>query len=95
VCRADGAQHHEQRAVDDQPTEASGSSTLLAKCYRVETGAAGNFYDQYLWITWAPFLVTSWHELLTAAYVATAVTGPGIRPRKLLPQVVSGNGDVR
>lgn len=47
---------------------------FLSKCYRVEAGA-GNFYDQYLWITWAPFLVTSWDQLLTTAYVESAVTG--------------------
>ena len=41
---------------------------FLSKCYRVET-EAGNFYDQYLWITWAPFLVNSWDQLLTPGYV--------------------------
>jgi hypothetical protein len=50
---------------------------FLAKCYRVEAEAA-NFYDQYLWVTWAPFLVTTWDQLLTPAYVQTAVTGDDV-----------------
>ena len=55
----------------DQGTE---YRKFLAKCYRVESEFA-TFYDQYLWITWAPFLVNSWDQLLTPAYVETAVTG--------------------
>lgn len=47
---------------------------FLAKCYCVEV-QAGNFYDHYLWITWAPFLVTAWDQLLGASYIETAVTG--------------------
>lgn len=55
----------------DQGTE---YRKFLAKCYRVEQ-EAGNFYDQYLWITWAPFLVTSWDQLLTPTYVESSITG--------------------
>lgn len=47
--------------------------TFLAQCYCVEQGYA-QFVDQYLWITWAPFLVTTWEMLLTPEFVATAVT---------------------
>jgi hypothetical protein len=47
---------------------------FLAKCYSVEVDA-GDFYDHYLWATWAPFLVNSWDQLLTPDYVETAVTG--------------------
>lgn len=55
----------------DQGTE---YRKFLAKCYRVEQ-QAGNFYDQYLWITWSPFLVNSWDQLLTPAYIESSITG--------------------
>jgi hypothetical protein len=47
---------------------------FIAKCYRVEAEHA-QFYDHFMWITWAPFLVNSWDELLTPEYVESSVTG--------------------
>lgn len=46
---------------------------FLAKCYRVETDF-GKIYDHYLWITWAPFLVTTWDQLLKPPYLEQAIT---------------------
>lgn len=47
--------------------------TFLAQCYCVEQSHS-QFVDQYLWITWAPFLVNTWETLLTPAFVKTAAT---------------------
>ena len=44
----------------------------LAKCYRAWQTAPQRA-DQFFWITWAPFLVTKWDELLTRDYVREAV----------------------
>jgi len=41
---------------------------FLSKCYRVEV-LHGKFFDHYMWITWAPFLVTSWSKLTTPEFV--------------------------
>jgi hypothetical protein len=46
---------------------------FLAKCYRVES-EHGAFHDRYLWVTWAPFSITSWPGLMTPAYVEESVT---------------------
>lgn len=46
---------------------------FVAQCYRVED-EFGHFCDHYLWITWAPFLVTNWESLLTPEYVKTSIT---------------------
>jgi len=54
----------------DQGTE---YRKFLAKCYRVQD-TYDKFSDSFLWITWAPFLVTAWDDLLTPSYVQTAVT---------------------
>ncbi|MEY2419955.1 MAG: hypothetical protein QOI95_22 [Acidimicrobiaceae bacterium] len=55
----------------DQGTE---YRKFLAKCYRV-TAEQGAFYDNFLWITWAPFLVNTWDELLTPTFVESAIVG--------------------
>ncbi len=59
----------------DQGTE---YRKFIAKCYCVEVNLA-QVYDRYLWITWAPFLVTQWDQLLTPAYVAAAATDAACR----------------
>lgn len=45
---------------------------FLAKCYQAKQ-IAGPFCDHFLWITWAPFSVTTWSNLLTPDYVHAAV----------------------
>jgi hypothetical protein len=45
---------------------------FVSKCYLVES-ELGPFYDHYLWITWAPFLSSSWNTLLTPEFVKSAV----------------------
>lgn len=47
---------------------------FLAKCYLVES-VAGDFVDAFLWITWAPFLVTTWGDLRKDSFAASAITG--------------------
>ncbi|MEA1903430.1 MAG: hypothetical protein U9N56_07880 [Actinomycetota bacterium] len=47
---------------------------FLAKCYRIETYSPA-MYEHYVWLTWAPFLVSSWKELITPEFVAAAVEG--------------------
>jgi hypothetical protein len=54
----------------DQGTE---YRKFLAKCYRVQD-TYDKLSDSFLWITWAPFLVTVWDDLLTPAYVESSVT---------------------
>lgn len=73
--KADGdlfvAESKKYATAADQGTE---YRRFLAKCYRVETDH-GNVYDHYLWITWSPFLVNTWDQLLTPEFVELAVTG--------------------
>lgn len=45
---------------------------FLAQCYAVETNHS-NLFDYFFWITWSPFLVESWHELLTSSFVKSAI----------------------
>jgi hypothetical protein len=45
---------------------------FLAKCY-VACSRDYPFGDHYMWITWAPFLVTSWAQLDSAEKVEEAV----------------------
>lgn len=46
---------------------------FLAKCYRTKQVAAA-WCNHFVWITWAPFLVSSWPQLRTAQYVQEALT---------------------
>jgi hypothetical protein len=55
----------------DQGTE---YRKFVAKCYRLEDTHA-QVFDHFMWITWSPFLVTSWDELLTPTFIQAAVTG--------------------
>ncbi len=59
------------RRPNDQGTQ---YPLFLSKCYRVEDSRP-NAYDRYLWITWAPFLSSSWHLLLSSGYVGKSVGG--------------------
>jgi hypothetical protein len=45
---------------------------FLSQCYRVQS-EYGQFCDAFLWITWAPFLVNSWDNLLKAEFVEASV----------------------
>jgi hypothetical protein len=45
---------------------------FLAKAYQVER-LRPKFCDHYIWITWAPFLVTQWDELNSEEYVRLSV----------------------
>lgn len=63
------AESKKYSAANDQGTH---YRKFLAQCYRVECVAA-QFVNHFLWVTWAPFLVNSWDELVTPQYVATAV----------------------
>ncbi|MEA2704930.1 MAG: hypothetical protein QOD63_2875 [Actinomycetota bacterium] len=65
------AESKKYASAGDQGTE---YRKFISKCYRVEVEHA-QFYDHFLWITWAPFLVNSWDHLLTSQYVETAATG--------------------
>lgn len=58
-------------SAGDQGTE---YRRFIAKCYKVESEFA-RYCDQFIWITWAPFLVNTWGQLLTPTFVETAVTG--------------------
>ena len=54
----------------DQGTE---YRKFVAKCYRVEVDH-GQFFDHFLWITWAPFLVNSWNELVGPTFIRKVIT---------------------
>ena len=54
----------------DQGTE---YRKFVAKCYRVEVDH-GQFFDHFLWITWAPFLVNSWNELVGPSFIRKVIT---------------------
>ena len=56
-------------SAGDQGTE---YRYFLARCYRIESDIP-NMYEHYLWVTWAPFLVSSWKDLLTKEFVVEAV----------------------
>jgi hypothetical protein len=45
---------------------------FVAQCYLVECGHP-QWVDHFLWITWAPFSVTTWSSLLTPEYVKQSV----------------------
>ncbi len=45
---------------------------FLALCYRA-CYLRANYYDNFMWITWAPFSQTDWAKLTTAEYVEKAV----------------------
>lgn len=47
---------------------------FLANAYCTEMRTAATHFDHYMWITWYPFLIEQWAELLTPNYVATALT---------------------
>lgn len=54
----------------DQGTE---YRAFLANCYRVES-EFGTVYDNFMWITWAPFLVNTWNQLMLEATISTAIS---------------------
>lgn len=57
-------------ASGDQGTE---YPKYLAKCY-LALKQSPSMCDHFMWITWAPFLVSKWSDLMTADYVAECVT---------------------
>ncbi len=47
---------------------------FVVLCYKaLQTHEA--LYDEFMFITWVPFAVTTWHELTTADYVKSCVEG--------------------
>ena len=56
-------------AARDQGTE---YPKYLAKCY-LALQQRPEMCDHFMWITWAPFLVSKWAHLMTPDYVATSV----------------------
>jgi hypothetical protein len=64
------AESKKYKNSSDQGTE---YRKFLAKCYRVQD-QYDKFCDCFMWITWAPFLVTDWDKLMTPAYINSAVT---------------------
>lgn len=57
------------RAAGEQGSE---YQSFLAKSYRTEI-VVPQMYEHYMWITWAPFLVSAWAKLLTPAFVLAAI----------------------
>jgi hypothetical protein len=57
------------KAAGDQGTE---YKKYLAKCY-LALEQRPEMCDHFMWITWAPFSVTSWPDLMTAEYVASSI----------------------
>lgn len=46
---------------------------FLAKCYRTYEEIP-NFADQFLWISWAPFLANEWDRITTEEFIEESVT---------------------
>lgn len=74
----DGAIHNQQFWAEVKfYDKSSGDLTaeyrkFLVLCYRaLETHQA--LYDEFMFITWVPFAVTTWHELTTVKYVTSCV----------------------
>ena len=72
--------------------------SFLAKCYRIESEQP-QMYEHYLWITWAPFLVARWKDLLTSDFISTAVEADeesrriALGSKSLLPATVATVSD--
>jgi len=46
---------------------------FLAKCYRAKQSSPQHC-DYFMWLTWAPFLSTSWTKLCTAEFIQSSLT---------------------
>ena len=66
-------------SAGDQGTE---YPKYLAKCYLALTQRP-EWCDHFMWITWAPFSVTKWPNLMSAEYVAQSVKLEKHRKRTL------------
>jgi hypothetical protein len=73
----------------DQGTE---YPKYLAKCYRALLQSPA-MCDHFMWITWAPFLVSKWAALMTADYVAESLKNAKHRTRTLGAANAEPNAD--
>lgn len=51
---------------------------FIAKCYRARLIDPARA-DQFIWITWAPFLVTKWEHLAKPSYIREAIHKHGLK----------------